>query len=163
MSFQMGKKFLWVLSMFEGYSKMVKLLNSANKCARVIHSHVSQYNKLVNDLELSIKPSWLSVSLLHVKLDVNELLSLDADDECWEQMWESLWNTSWMLTKKLPPFIADLDICRGIVAVLSLACINEEKQQLAHEELNAHAWIFESVDRLLQVEDDIHCAFPHNI
>src|SRR6266850_2007281 len=149
--------------MFDGYSKMVKSLSSANECARVIRSHVSQYNKLVNDLELSIKPSWLSVSLLHVKLDMNELLSLDADDECWENMWESLWNTSWTLTKKLPPFIADPDVCRGIVAVLSLACIKEEKQWLACEELNAHAWIFESVDWLLQVEDYIHCAFPHDI
>jgi len=149
--------------MFEGYSKMVKLLSSANEHARVIHSHVSQYNKLVDNLKLSIKLSWLSESLLHVKLDVNELLSLDADDECWEKMWESLWNMSWTLTKKLPPFIADPDVCRGIVAVLSLARIKEEKQQLACEELNAHAWIFESVDRLLQVEDYIHHAFPHDI
>src|SRR6266478_4029269 len=153
MSFQMGKFFLWVLSTFEGYSKMVKSLNSANERTRVIRSHVSQYNKLVDDLELSIKLSWLLASLLHVKLDVNELLSLDTDDKCWEKMWESLWNTSWMLTKKPPPFIADPDVHRGIVAVLLLAHIEEEKQWLAHEELNAHAWIFESVDQLLQVED----------
>src|SRR5260370_36822697 len=159
----MGKKFLWVLSTFEGYSKMVKSLNSANECIRVIHSHISQYNKLVDDLELSIKLSWLLVSLLHVKLDVNKLLSLDTDDEHWEKMWESLWNMSWTLTKKLPPFIADLDVHRGIVAVLSLAHIEEEKQQLAREELNACAWIFESVDQLLQVEDYIHHVFPRDI
>src|SRR5260370_1041764 len=142
---------------------MVKLLSSANKHARVICSHVSQYNKLVDNLELSINPSWLSESLLHAKLDVNELLSLDADDEDWEKRWESLWNMSWTLTKKPPPFIADLDVRRGIVAVLSLAHIEEEKQWLAHEELNACACIFESVDRLLQVEDYIHHAFPHDI
>src|SRR5260370_29447081 len=149
--------------MFEGYSKTVKSLSSANKRTRVIHSHISQYNKLVNNLKLSIKLSWLSESLLHAKLDVNEHLSLDADDEHWEKMWESLWNTSWMLTKKLPPFIADLDVHRGIVAVLSLAHIEEEKQQLAREELNACAWIFESVDQLLQVEDYIHHVFPRDI
>ncbi len=142
---------------------MVKLLSSANKHARVICSHVSQYNKLVDNLELSIKPSWLLESLLHVKLDVNELLSLDTDDKHWEKMWESLWNMSWTLTKKLPPFIADLDVCRGIVAVLSLAHIKEEKQWLACEELNACAWIFKSVDQLLQVEDYIHRVFPHDV
>ena len=142
---------------------MATLLSSANKHARVIHSHVNQYNKLVNDLELSIKPSWLPESLLHVKLDVNELLSLDANDEHWEKMWESLWNSSSTLDKKPPPFVADPDVRRGITAVLSLACIEEEKKQLAHEELNTCTWIFESVDWLLEVADYIHCGFPHSV
>jgi len=65
---------------------MVKSLSSANECTRVIRSHVSQYNKLVNNLKLSIKPSWLLESLLHAKLDMNKLLSLDADDKHWEKM-----------------------------------------------------------------------------
>ena len=142
---------------------MVTSLSSANECARVICSHVSQYNKLVNDLESSIKPPWLLESLTHVKLDVNKLLSLDADDEHWEKMWESLWNQNWMLDKTPPPFVADPDVHRGIAAVLSLAHIEEEKQWLAREELNACVWIFESVDQLLEVADSIHHAFPHSV
>src|SRR5260370_8988848 len=106
--------------MSEGYTKMVKSLSSANEHAMVICSHISQYNKLVNNLKLSIKLSWLSESLLHAKLDVNEHLSLDADDEHWEKLWESLWNTSLMLTKKLPPFLLALNSHSCISAVLSL-------------------------------------------
>src|SRR5258708_5408216 len=149
--------------MIEGYLKMVTSLSSANECARVIRSHISQYNKLVDDLEWSTRPPWLPEALVHAKLDVNELLSLDADDKHWEKMWESLWNSSSMLDKKPPPFVADPDVCRGIAAVLSLAHIEEEKKWLAREELNTHTWIFESVDWLLEVADYIHHGFPHSV
>ena len=107
--------------------------------------------------------TWLPEALVHAKLDVNELLSLDADDECWEKMWESLWNSRWMLDKKPPPFVADPDVHGGITAVLSLAHIEEEKKQLAREELNTRTWIFESVDWLLEVTDYIHHGFPHSV
>lgn len=155
--------FLRVPFTIEGYSKMVTSLSSANERARVIRSHVSQYNKLVDDLERSTRPPWLPEALVHAKLDVNELLSLDADDERWEKMWESLWNSSSTLDKKPPPFVADPDVRRGIAAVLSLARIEEEKKRLAREELNGRTWIFESVDRLLEVADYIHRGFPHSV
>ena len=142
---------------------MVTSLSSANERTRVICSHISQYNKLVDDLEQSTRPPWLLEALVHAKLDVNELLSLDADDEHWEEMWESLWNSSSTLDKKLPLFVADPDVHRGITAVLSLAHIEEEKKQLAREELNTRTWIFESVDWLLEVTDYIHHGFPHSV
>src|SRR5258706_7380951 len=44
--------------MIEGYSKMVTSLSSANECMRATRSHVSQYNKLVDDLEWSTRPPW---------------------------------------------------------------------------------------------------------
>jgi hypothetical protein len=139
-----------------GYSKMVSVFNSANDRARIISGHVAQYNELVDCLERSVRPSWLPDSLKHAKMNVKELLNMDPSDEQWTKMWESLWNSNWNLDKKPPAFIVDQQVRCGIAAVLSLACIEEEKLRLAREELNACTWIVQSVDSLIRIMDDIH-------
>ncbi|KAF8337551.1 uncharacterized protein EI90DRAFT_3118999 [Cantharellus anzutake] len=94
-------------------------------------------------------------------MNVKELLNMDPSDEQWTKMWESLWDSNWNLDEKPPAFIVDQQVRHGIVAVLSLARIEEEKLRLAREELNACTWIVQSVDLLIQITDDIHPLFKY--
>ncbi|KAF8336402.1 uncharacterized protein EI90DRAFT_172170 [Cantharellus anzutake] len=146
-----------------GYTKMVSVLSSANKRARIISTQVRQYNELVDYLECSERPPWLPDSLSHTKMNVKELLQMDPSDERWAKMWETLWNSNWSLDEKPPAFVIDQEVRHGIVAVLSLARIKEEKLRLAREELNAHTWIVESFDSLVQIVDSIHSLFKYRL
>jgi hypothetical protein len=139
-----------------GYSKMVSVFNGSSDRARIITAHVSRYNMLVESLERSVRPTWLSGSLRHAKMDVEELLCMDPSDEQWTKMWESLWNSHWSLDETPPAFIVDQQVRCGIAAVLSLARIAEEKVRLSREELNARTWIVQSVNSLIQIMDSIH-------
>ncbi|KAF8318044.1 uncharacterized protein EI90DRAFT_3133537 [Cantharellus anzutake] len=130
-----------------GYSKMVSVFNSAKDRAHVISDQVA--------------PSWLPDSLKHTKMDVKILLNMDPSDEQWTNMWESLWVSNWNLDEKPPAFIVNQQVCHGIVAVLSLARIEEEKLRLAREELNACTWIVQSVDSMIQTTDDIHPLYKY--
>jgi hypothetical protein len=135
---------------------MVSVFGNANDRARIISTHVAQYNQLIDCLERSAKPSWFPDSLVHAKMSIKELLNMDPSDERWSKMWESLWNSNWSLDEKPPAFIVNQQVRHGIAAVLSLARIEEEKRRLAREELNARTWIVQSLDSLIQIMDNIH-------
>jgi hypothetical protein len=60
---------------------MVSVFSSANDHARIISTHVAQYNEFVDYLEHSAKPSWFPDSLVHAKMNVKELLNMDPSDE----------------------------------------------------------------------------------
>ncbi|KAF8313028.1 uncharacterized protein EI90DRAFT_3159800 [Cantharellus anzutake] len=94
-------------------------------------------------------------------MDVKILLNMDPSDEQWTNMWESLWVSNWNLDEKPPAFIVDQQVRHGIVAVLSLTRIEEEKLRLAREELNARTWIVQSVDSMIRTTDDIHPLYKY--
>ena len=81
---------------------------------------------------------------------------MNAKDERWAELWQELWNSNWTLSSTPPPFVVDPLVRRGISAILSLERIQEERQRLSKEELNARLWIAESVDGLFQIMDHIH-------
>ncbi|KAF8320163.1 uncharacterized protein EI90DRAFT_3020576 [Cantharellus anzutake] len=122
---------IWSSQWHGGWLVTKVVFNSANDHARIISTHVAQYNELVNCLERSVRPSWLPDSLKHAKMNVKELLNMDPSDEQWTKMWESLWDSNWNLDEKPPAFIVNQQVHHGIVVVLSLAHIEEEKLRLA--------------------------------
>ncbi len=54
----------------------------------MISSQVAHYNELVNDLNQLSQPSWMPNSMQHVRMEVDELLSLNPDDEWWTGLWQ---------------------------------------------------------------------------
>jgi hypothetical protein len=135
---------------------MTSAFNASKDRSRVISSQVARYNELVNDLNRLSRPSWMPNSMQHVRMEVDELLGLNPDDERWTGLWQQIWSTSWTLSQQPPPFLVDPLVRNGIASILSLARVAEERARIAKEEKNAQLWVAESVDHLHQVLGKIH-------
>ncbi len=100
---------------------MTSVFNASKDHSHVISSQVAHYNELVNDLNRLSRPSWMPNSMQHVQMEVDELLSLNPDDEWWTGLWQQIWSTSWTLLQQPPPFLVDPLVWNGIASILSLA------------------------------------------
>src|SRR5258708_18460674 len=135
---------------------MTASMSVAKDRSRVIQKHVVHYNELVDQMDHSSRPHWFPEAMIHIKLDVKELLNLSPEDNRWNEMWQNVWSSSWTLSKEPPLFLMDPLIRKGIVAVLTLDRIAEEHKQLAREELNACVWIVEPIHSLITLANEIH-------
>lgn len=127
-----------------GTKKLANVSQQAKGRGTAVLTAVDKVNRLVLSLSGQVRPTWIPAGMVPRLLDRKEILHIDTDHPLWEELYNgTTWRREWdagHTPHQIPDYARDPRIKEGILMVLQLQRVNEERQRLSIEDSAAFSW-----------------------